>query len=235
MNHAKDLIGAISQYYGRDYSRRMAADIADRYAWITPAFKEALYDEVIRSFVPTSTRMLPDMAALQQAERSLPPVETFGPSPGDHTALPGEDDGQLPATCPFCHHPVVKFSAREAICLGEYDERIHRKTGCGAEWEYHGDRWVQGYRSKGKWRDGPPSDLNRKWKSELADGTPAMDLDAMIEDGRKLARARVKGLIDRGEATKVQIEWYANLDKPRPKVPGVKHISEIAEEAEAHW
>jgi len=81
MNHAKDLLAAFMQYYGTSqrqpkYSMGMASEIADKYAWIGERYKVLLYDEVIREFVPTAARPLPDMAALVKAERNLPPPET---------------------------------------------------------------------------------------------------------------------------------------------------------------
>ena len=82
MNEAKDLLNGFVEYYRtgdkpRQYSPRMAMDIADRYSWISRAYKLALHDEVVRSFTPTATRPLPDMAALAAAERQLPPAETM--------------------------------------------------------------------------------------------------------------------------------------------------------------
>lgn len=90
MNQALDLIGAFTNHYATSlnrpvYSRQMANDIADRYAWIGERYKVALYEEVIRSFRPTQVRPLPDVAALTDAEKALPDPATFA----DYTrALP---------------------------------------------------------------------------------------------------------------------------------------------------
>lgn len=90
MNEAKDLLDGFVEYYRvgekpRQYSQRMATDIVDRYSWISPRYKLALHDEVVRTFTPTQMRPLPDMAALAAAEKQLPPPETMR----DHTkALP---------------------------------------------------------------------------------------------------------------------------------------------------
>ena len=82
MNEAKDLLDGFVEYYRtgdkpRQYSPRMAMDIADRYSWISRAYKLALHDEVVRTFAPTQMRPLPDMAALAAAEKQLPPPETM--------------------------------------------------------------------------------------------------------------------------------------------------------------
>lgn len=82
MNEAKDLLDGFVEYYRdgekpRQYSPRMATDIVDRYSWISPRYKLALHDEVVRTFTPTQMRPLPDMAALAAAEKQLPPPETM--------------------------------------------------------------------------------------------------------------------------------------------------------------
>jgi hypothetical protein len=232
MNHAKDLIKAFVEHYRpgshapRHYAPRMAQDIADSYAWISPAYKVALFEEVTRTFTPTQMRPLPDMAALAAAEKQLPPPDVLEDR-SETKALPGPDDGQLPNTCPFCGHPVKRFSKTEAICLGDYDDRIDRKTGCGAEWELVGEGWRQGYRTNGKWHDGPPGNLNFGWRDELATGAPPMDLAAMINDGIEKARARRQVRIDRGIASEDEKRWHEESQRPKPNVPGVKHVSEV--------
>lgn len=231
MNHAVDMMEAFVEHYRagmqpRRYSRKMGEDIADRYAWITPAYKVALFEEVTRTFTPTQMRPLPDMAAIAAAEKQLPPPDVLEDR-SETKALPGPDDGQLPNTCPFCGHPVKRFSKVEAMCLGDYDERIHRKTGCGAEWELINEVWRQGYRTNGRWHEGPPSDLNLGWRDELATGAPPMDLAAMINEGVEKARARRQVKIDRGTATEDEKRWHEESQKPKPTVPGVKHTSQI--------
>ena len=82
MNNAKDMVEAFEQYYStkasaKRYSAKMANTIVDSYAWLGDRYKTALYEEVIREFVPTIARPLPDMAALAAAERQLPAPATF--------------------------------------------------------------------------------------------------------------------------------------------------------------
>ena len=82
MNNAKDMLEAFEQYYStkqsaKRYSGKMANTIVDSYSWLGDRYKTALYEEVIREFVPTIARPLPDMAALAAAERQLPAPATF--------------------------------------------------------------------------------------------------------------------------------------------------------------
>lgn len=225
-DEVSDFLGAIQIMYERTYNQEMASAIARMLGDPPRKYLEALREVVARDFTPTATRPLPDTAAINTARASLDAPDTYR----------DEDEiKQLPSTCPFCGHPVRRFSKVEAICLGEYDERIHRKTGCGAEWERWPDGWHQGFRSNGKWHDGLAPDANTDWRKELAEGRPALDLASMIEDGKKRHRAEVKHMIDKGEADDSLKAWYRELDKPRPKVPGVKHVSELADAAEENW
>jgi hypothetical protein len=82
VNHAKDLIGAFMAYYATRerqprYGQRMAEEMVDSLSWMGPRYKQAVYEEVLRTFVPTQMRPLPDMAAVNKAMKELPPPDTF--------------------------------------------------------------------------------------------------------------------------------------------------------------
>lgn len=144
MNHAKDLIGAIGQYYGKPYPMRMAQEIASRYSWISPQYKEALFDEAIRTFEPTSTRPIPDMAALQKAERNLPPPATLAPP-----ALPGPDDLE---------------SERQPELMRKLSDELDRSTERDGEFNHEGRE-----RLRAKVRKGNASRYERYWLRVIDD------------------------------------------------------------------
>jgi len=134
----------------------------------------------------------------------------------------------LPNTCPICGHPVTQYDRVAAICLGSYDHRLGRKTGCGAEWALKAEEWYMGYTVDGVWYDGPSPDIDRDWKKELATPPPpAHDIPAMITEGRKLYRAKIKRRIDEGIATRDQLQWWERKDKPKRRDPQIKHTSQI--------
>lgn len=128
MNHAKDLIGAFMEHYSTamkrsQYSRRMAEDIVDKYAWIGPKYKVALYDEVVREFVPTQTRPLPDIAALTKGEKALPDPQTFV----DHTkALPEPEGGFDPKAWEMSNYTLE--DARQKEIRRVTDRVAHRNV-----------------------------------------------------------------------------------------------------------
>lgn len=159
MNQAKDLLGAFAQYFGRDYSMKMAADIADAYSWMNARFKTAIYEEVLRTFTPTNMRPLPDMAAIAAAEKVLPPPST-----------------------------MVDHSKVKAL---------------------------------------PEPDLGIE--------APKIDIEAMIEKGRRTEYERVQARVKAGNATEAEKRWIENYNKPKRTIPGVKHASELEREAEEKW
>ena len=228
-----DLIEAIQVTYERSYNQDMADAIARMLGEAPPRYCSALLDSLVQQFTPTATRPLPDPAAVNVARAALKPVADYRDTPAEM---------ELPTTCPVCSHPIKTFSATEAICLGEYNERLHRKTGCGLEWRRFEDGWRIGYwrstghgvRRRSVWTEGAPHDLESEWRSQLKAGAPALDITALIEEGRKVEYARVARLIDEGTATADERLWVENYNKARPRVPGVKHVSEVVE-AEANW
>ena len=86
MNKAKDMVEALQLHYSTakhapKYGQRMAVDIVDAYAWMSDRYSEMLFNEVVRTFEPTSTRPLPDLAAIAKAEKALPdPAMTARPA-----------------------------------------------------------------------------------------------------------------------------------------------------------
>ena len=97
----------------------MAEDIVDKYAWIGPAYKVALYDEVVREFTPTQTRPLPDLAALTKGEKALPDPQTFV----DHTkALPAPEEEFDPKAWEMTDYTLDDARKKELFRLsGKYD------------------------------------------------------------------------------------------------------------------
>lgn len=90
----KDMMAAFMMHYATErsqpkYSRQMANDIIERYAWIGQRYKTALYQEVVSTFRPTAARPLPDVAAIVEAEKALGDPSVYA----DHTkALPEPED-----------------------------------------------------------------------------------------------------------------------------------------------
>ena len=77
MNKAKGLVEALQMHYSTSkhapkYGQKMAMSIVDTYAWMSERYAEMLLREVVRTFEPTSTRPLPDLAAIAKAEKALP-------------------------------------------------------------------------------------------------------------------------------------------------------------------
>lgn len=79
MTEIQDLLDAFQMHYaGLKYTAGQRKELTERYSWIRPAYKVAVYEAVVTTH-PAALRSLPDMAVIESAMRGLNRPESYEP------------------------------------------------------------------------------------------------------------------------------------------------------------